>query len=281
MSNIIAILTDFGLEDIYIGVMKAVMLNIFPEAQIIDITHAISPQNVREGAFSLLNAYSYFPQGTTFCAVVDPGVGSTRVPIAVEAYGYNFIAPDNGLLSYLLGHIDNYSAVALENPKFRLQNVSRTFHGRDIFAPAAAYLARGDIALNELGRPHDKLFTFPQPEMTIEERRIIGEVIHIDHFGNVITSIGKLDWENEDNLLLRPFFGDSKAVISIKAESVTVSIHSFTIHGISHAYHEVNRGSILTQIDSNGYLEIGANQDNAATRIDAIIGDKVVLSLGK
>lgn len=280
MTNIVALLTDFGIDDIYVGVMKGVILNINPDAQIIDITHAIRPQSVREGAFALMNSFRYFPDGTTFCIVVDPGVGSTRKPIAVKTEKYQFIAPDNGVLSYTLSMIGgDYETVALENPAYQLKYVSQTFHGRDIFSPTAAYMARGDIEFADFGSSLDKLFNFPLPQLTYDTHRLIGEVMHIDHFGNIITSIGQLEWIHDDELKLDACWNKSIPSRVIRAQQSHVMIHSQTIHGISHAYHEVRRGEILAQIDSNGFVEIGANQENATARLDAVIGDTVTLEL--
>ncbi len=279
MANIVALLTDFGLDDTYVGVMKGVVLKIFPDARLIDISHSIRPQNVREGAFALMNSYSYFPEGTTFCVVIDPGVGSTRLPIAVKTDNYQFIAPDNGVLSYALSMIDNYQVVALENLDYQLPKVSNTFHGRDIFSPAAAYLARGDVPMTEFGQTLDKIFTFPTPQMSFSNNRLIGEVMHVDHFGNIITNIGRFSWKNERQLDLDPLWNNEISQMIIDAQQVNVTIHSNTLQGISRAYHEVHRGEILVQIDSNGFLEIGANQDDAAGRLDVVIGDKVVLKL--
>lgn len=280
MSDVIGILTDFGTQDIYVGVMKAVMLDIYPSAQLVDITHAIRPQNVREGAFALMNSYHYFPKGTTFCIVVDPGVGSTRLPIAVQTPEYNFIAPDNGVLSYTLQTMNtHYTAVAMENPKYQLTDVSYTFHGRDIFSPATAYIAKGDISLSDFGQTLDKVFTFPTPDLTYSNQRLIGEVMHIDHFGNVITSIGHLTWLDDENLQFSPVWKTDVPDLKVQAQSANITIHSHTTHGISHAYHEAQRGDILVQVDSNGFLEIGANQDHAADRLDVQVGDKVTLKL--
>src|SRR5688500_2938100 len=148
MSRLIALLTDFGTEDIYVGVMKGVMKSIAPDAEFIDITHAITPQSIQEGALALKNSYHYFPQGTIFLVIVDPGVGSTRRPIVVTAGGYTFVAPDNGVLSYMLVElitISDVQAFNLAHPSYRLQNISNTFHGRDVFAPAAAHLASGKV----------------------------------------------------------------------------------------------------------------------------------------
>ncbi len=280
MSNIVALLTDFGVRDIYVGVMKGVILDIFPSAQIVDITHDIRPQNVREGAFALMNSYHYFPKGTKFCVVVDPGVGSTRVPIAVQTDDYQFIAPDNGVLSYTLMKIGmDYEAVALENTDYQLSDVSYTFHGRDIFSPAVAYWASGKAPFSNFGEKLNKIFTFPAPQLSYSNQRLVGEVMHIDNFGNIITSIGTLDWVDDESLRLDGVWNRDLPTVEINAEKCEITIHSNVMHRISHAYHEVQRGDIMAQIDSNGFLEIGANQDNAAERLDIQVGDKVTLRL--
>jgi len=280
MSNIIALLTDFGLEDTYVGVMKAVMMNICPDARIVDITHAIQPQNVREAAFALMNSYRYFPTGTTFCVVVDPGVGSTRLPVAVKTADYQFIAPNNGVLSYALATVQSdYQAVILENPQYQQLPVSQTFHGRDIFSPAAAYIAHNRETLTAMGKQLTSIFTFPAPQLTYAKQRLVGEVMHIDHFGNIITSTGHFIWSNDDELELAAGWHRDIPPLRFHARDAHITIHSHTIHGISRAYHEVQPGSILAQIDSNGFLEIGANQDSAADRLDVQAGDKVMLKL--
>jgi hypothetical protein len=197
MQPTIALLTDFGISDIYVGVMKAVMRTICPTAQFIDITHSIQPQNVAQGAFALYNAYQFFPIGTIFLVVVDPGVGSQRRAIVAQYNGYKFVAPDNGVLSYVLND-SRQEIVELTNSAYRLKQTSATFHGRDIFAPAAAHLAAGK-ALLELGAPPDDMIRLPSPRMEIYGSRVTGEVLHIDHFGNIVTSIGTLTWENEKN----------------------------------------------------------------------------------
>src|SRR5437762_854766 len=147
---VIAMMTDFGLEDGDVGVMKGVIAGITPNVHIIDITHDVSPQNVASGAWILASAYRYFPQDTVFVCVVDPGVGSSRQAIAIHAGDWFFVGPDNGLFSYVLTEQSVHVAVVLSNPLYHLAQVSTTFHGRDIFAPAGAHLARG-IPMNELG----------------------------------------------------------------------------------------------------------------------------------
>ena len=280
MPNITALLTDFGQEDIYVGTMKAVILNICPAAQIIDITHAIQPQNVREAAFALLNSYHYFPTGTTFCVVVDPGVGSDRLAIAVKSQPYKFVGPDNGVLSYALAHLgEKYEAVELENPSFQAETISHTFHGRDVFAPAAAHLSQRPEVFASMGGELSSIVSFPAPELSYARQRLIGEVMHIDHFGNIATSIGALRWQSDKELQLSALWSREIPPLQFVASKAKVTIHSHTVHGVSQAYHEVTPGDILAQIDSNGFLEIGANQDDAVDRLDAQLGDKVMLRL--
>jgi S-adenosylmethionine hydrolase len=272
----IALLTDFGSQDIYVGVMKGVMLNICPEAHFIDITHAIPPQSVRGGAIALRNSYRYFPQGTVFLVIVDPGVGSARRPIAVKAGGYTFIAPDNGVLSYALSELGEFQAVELENPSYRLGKVSATFHGRDVFAPASAYLAKGDVSLAMLGRRVVELTELPLPTVQYHNGLITGEVTHIDRFGNIITSIGELRWMEETHLVMN---AEGLKTVGIQAESCVIKIGDETIYGVVRAYHEIERGGLLAQADSNGYLEIAVNQGDAARRLQVSIGDSVEVVL--
>ncbi|RMG86329.1 MAG: hypothetical protein D6712_07790, partial [Chloroflexi bacterium] len=238
MTPTIVLLTDFGVTDIYVGVMKGVMRAICPSATFIDLTHAVQPQNVREGAYHLFNSYRYFPEGTVFLVVVDPGVGSARRPIIVRANGYTFIAPDNGILAYTLQDLGGeYEAYELANPEYHMPDMSVTFHGRDIFAPGAAHAAAG-VPLAQFGPRLEQIKSLPTPQMVIQEHKISGEVMHIDHFGNVATSIGKLRWLAPERLRLEPCFGERKTPVPIAAPSAILRIHDVDILGISHAYHE-------------------------------------------
>lgn len=279
MSRTIALLTDFGIQDIYVGVMKGVMRDIYPEAHFIDITHQIPAQSVRAGAVALANSYSYFPEGTVFLVVVDPGVGSTRRPIAVTAGEYSFIAPDNGVLTYALRHYKDIQASALENSVYRLDRVSNTFHGRDVFAPAAAYLARGDVGLRDLGQmlDSDSLFRLPDPQIRMEAGYILGEITHIDHFGNIITSIGPLRWVDDERIILD--VTNQGTLMRVRPQNAIVQILGEELKGISSAYHMVPLGSLLAQIDSNGFLEIAVNHGSAAERLDATVGDQIKLHI--
>jgi len=189
---VIALMTDFGIGDGDVGVMKGVMAGITPDAHIIDITHNVMPQNVPSGAWILASSYRYFPKNTVYVCVVDPGVGSVRKAIAVHAGDWFFVGPDNGLFSYIMAEQPIHAATLLTNAKYHLPTVSSTFHGRDIFAPVGAYLARGltEIFL-ELGTPVDPatLQRLQDSGATRHGTTIDAHIIHIDNFGNLITSI--------------------------------------------------------------------------------------------
>ncbi len=275
MGKLIALLTDFGTKDIYVGVMKGVMKKIHPEAEFIDISHDVTRQSIHDGALMLRNAYSYFPVGTVFLVVIDPTVGSTRRPILVDTGDYRFIAPDNGILTPTLNEIDEWQAVELANPDYQLSDGSFTFHGRDIFSPGAAYAARGDVELSDFGDTITDLVTLPTPALTIGDGIIKGEITHIDHFGNVISNIGKLYWQNKDSLELRT---DSHSQL-IDAKKAYMTIGDTRINSIRTAYHEVNTGDLLLQVDSNGYLEIAINQGNAGEHLKVSIHDTITLLL--
>lgn len=276
---VIALLTDFGLEDTYVGVMKGVMLSICPTARLIDLTHAIAPQNVRQAAYTLLSAFAYMPPHTIFVAVVDPGVGSARKPIAIETSHGVFIGPDNGLFSYLLKHIEVRQIVALQNPQFMLSEVSATFHGRDVFSPAAAHIANG-VPLDQLGALLHKIEWLELPRFEITPQAIHGEVLAIDRFGNITTSIGRLHWGQDDLLRLIPLFGipsTTEEVPPIRPESCAVQIGTTRIEPLGLTYSAVPKGDMLALINSAGCLEVAINQGNAAQRLKTATGDPVTL----
>jgi S-adenosylmethionine hydrolase len=271
MGKLIALLTDFGTEDIYVGVMKAVMKTICPDADFIDISHAISAQNIHEGALALQNSFHYFPYGTIFLAVVDPAVGSSRHPIFVETERYCFVAPDNGLLSYALNGLA-YRAQKLDNLFYRLSKGSFTFHGRDVFAPAAAYALLGR---RDFGEALKEIVQLPQVYVKVNDGTIEGEIVHIDHFGNIISSIGPLRWEGEK---LELQYGSEK--YRFVAADVKVSLGETRLEGIQKAYYQVGQGELLAQIDSNGYLEIAINQGNAQSRLSVDLGTRIRINFG-
>ncbi len=279
MGKTIALLTDFGAADIYVGVMKAVMQRICRDARFIDITHTIQPQNVREAAFALLNSYRYFAEGAIFLVVVDPGVGSARRPIAVQSGEYFFVAPDNGVLTYALSELGGHiHAVELANDAYRLPDASMTFHGRDVFAPAAAHLA-ASVPIGEFGPECEHIKTLPEPELSIRDNRITAEVLHVDHFGNIVTSIGHLRWETPENLILTPRFGAVKTPIAVSVPNASITVHGESVATISRAYHQGADGCLLMLVGSNGHLEIALNQGNAAEQLGVSVGDRVTLDI--
>jgi S-adenosylmethionine hydrolase len=260
--SIITLTTDFGLADGYVGTMKGVILDIAPTATIVDISHEITPQDVRGAAYVLYAATPYFPQGTIHVVVVDPGVGSERRAVALRTPQATFVAPDNGVLSYVVAGERVEEIAHLTNPRYHLSPVSRTFHGRDIFAPAAAHLARG-VRLAELGEPLREIITFPLPRPQVRpDGAIVGQVIHVDRFGNLITSIMSKDLADHSPL--------RKSVVKIRGQS---------IRGIVNTYAEVTAGKLLALIGSEGHLEISVSGGSASQTLEAKAGDEVLLKV--
>jgi S-adenosylmethionine hydrolase len=265
-------MTDFGLGDGDVGVMKGVVLGITPEAQIVDITHDVAPQNVQSGAWILAASYRYFPKGTVFVCVVDPGVGSTRRPIAVRAGDWIFVGPDNGLFDRVLAEQTFHEAVTLANPAYRLSQVSSTFHGRDIFAPAGAHLA-GGVALAELGERLE-LADLVHIESSLAKRQgehIEAEVLHIDNFGNIITNIP---------LSLVPDLFSSRAVqLGFPALNQSVAERRRFFADVSESDGQEARPFIYG--DSSGYVGIAVRNGNAARALHVSYGEKIVGTIEK
>lgn len=282
---VIALLTDFGTADAYVGMMKGVIAGICPAAQCIDLTHAIAPQNVRQAAYLLSTAYAYFPPHTIFLVIVDPGVGTVRRPLAWQTDHGTYVAPDNGVLSYVLARVSVRQAVVLSEPRYQLAQPSHTFHGRDIFSPVAAHLAAG-VPIAALGPAIDSWQTLPPPRLEIAPPEIHGEVLHIDHFGNLITSIGAWRWLDGGTLQLEPAFGsaDSRLWGPIQAAACQITLGAHTLTGIHSTYAAVPPGALIALVGSSGQLEIGVNQGHAAQRLQAHPGDPLMLrcaALGK
>src|SRR5688572_3624379 len=191
---VIALLTDFGTRDHYAGTMKGVALGICPDVAFVDITHDIAPHDVLGGALELSASYKFFPAGTIFLVVVDPGVGSVRRPLAAEAGGYKFVAPDNGVLTLAFKDTPPKRVVELTERRYARPTVSRTFEGRDRFAPAAAWLAKG-IDLSGLGRSLSSWHTLAVPEPALTGGQILGEVLRVDRFGNLVTNVDRKMFE--------------------------------------------------------------------------------------
>ncbi len=279
----IALLTDFGLQDTYVGVMKGVMLDICPEARLIDLTHAIRPQDVRQAALALLDSYRYLPRRTVFLVVVDPGVGSTRRAIAVDAGPYWFVGPDNGVLSYALREIGEWEAFELTNDRYWLPDSSNTFHGRDIFAPVAAHIAYGSsvkpFSLGELGTPIDDPVLLPPPLLVTTAVQIVGEIIDIDHYGTLVTSIGRLAHEAGGRLSLAPRFDHEASLQRFDIRKIRIRAGGYSIRGIRRAFSDVESGQLVALVGSRGYLEIAVNRGNAAKRLGLSMGDQVELEV--
>lgn len=280
-SPIITLTTDFGTSDVYVGVMKGVILNINPDAQVVDITHAISPQNIHEAAFTINSAYRYFPKDTIHVIVVDPGVGSERQAIVCQIDSTFFVCPNNGVLSYLLQNIETEEtdipeAVTIENPTYLLPQVCNTFHGRDIFAPVTAHLSLG-VPLAEIGTPIRDLVRFPVPAIRISEDTLTGQIINVDSFGNLITNISEnalaafllSSGSNEDTV------GQlDKQTVSAKFEIIAGNTCLKKLNG---TYAESGAGEPLTIIGSFGLLEIAINLGNAEARLGIKNGDTVIV----
>jgi len=259
--SLITLTTDFGLADSYVGVMKGVMLGIDPTATIVDISHDITPQDVREAAYVIYTAYPYFPPDTIHVVVVDPGVGSRRRAIALRAAQACFVAPDNGVLSYVLAREGMSEAVGLTNPRYHRPTVSRTFHGRDIFAPVAAHLARG-VPLAELGGPLTEVVTFPLPQpRVLPDGDVAGHVLHIDRFGNLV-----LDVREGDGIL---------------GKGLVLEAAGCRIQGLGRTFSDVPAGELVAYIGSSGHLEIALREGNAARSLGMEIGDHILLREAK
>jgi S-adenosyl-L-methionine hydrolase (adenosine-forming) len=257
----IALLTDFGQRDGYIGVMKGVILGIAPGTPLIDLTHEVAPQDIATGAWVLHTAWRYFPESTIFLCVVDPGVGSARRAIALRAADRLFVGPDNGLFSYILAEAEVERAVALDNSYFHLPLPSATFHGRDIFAPCAAHLARG-VALEALGSPvaPDSLVTFTPPKPAWQDDTLAGHVLHIDHFGNLITDLGP-----------------EYAGAILTAPEATLNLGDHLIAERARAFAEGPADRPYFQRDSSGYLAIVLRNGSAAGYFGVAVGDQVLV----
>jgi S-adenosylmethionine hydrolase len=263
---IITLTTDFGSNDHFVGTMKGVILNIVPEAAIVDISHAVQAFDVLDGALTISQAYSYFPNGTVHLVVVDPGVGSARRPIIASSDGYHFVAPDNGVLSLVYAKEERIHVRAITSEHYFLQPVSNTFHARDVFAPVAAYLAK----LVDTQKFGDEIedyvrFSAPKPK-PVDANRIRGVVLKVDRFGNLITNITPQDAPS--------LFGSDPAGFKIV-------VGKSEITEMRSAYAEGAPGEVFGILGSMGFLEIAANRAAAAQLTGANKGTDVTLVLGE
>lgn len=256
---IITLTTDFGLQDAYVGAMKGVILSIAPGATIVDITHCIPPQAVAQAAFILAAAAPYFPTGTVHVVVVDPGVGGQRRPIAVQTAQAVFVAPDNGVLTPILQSGASggspMAVIHLTRREYWLPQVSHTFHGRDIFAPVAAYLARG-VPITSLGEPISDpvVLDLPQPRR-MPDGSLEGQVVYVDQFGNLVTNI-PAEWLD-------------------RAVQWRIEVAGHTVERLSATYSDVPSGHLLALIGSVGALELAVREGSAARALGVSIGEPV------
>jgi len=266
---IITLLTDFGLNNEYVGAMKGVILSVNPYATIVDINHQVDPYDMTGAAYQVKAYGSFFPPGTIHVVVVDPGVGGDRKIIAAEVDDSIFLTPDNGVLSLVMDEGDIKRIQYIENEKYYLKPVSHTFHGRDIFAPVAAHLSLGED-LGKMGRPADIhrvcTLTFEKAFFS-DEGQLIGSVVSIDRFGNLITNI-------ESSAIHHLLGFDAH-------EQMEVRIHHQRIRGLSSSFDQAAHKVPLAIIGSRGYLEISINCGSAKESFSAAKGDRVYISHAK
>lgn len=253
---VLTLTTDFGQKDGFVGAMKGVILSICPDAALVDISHEIRPQAVLQAAYVLSSAVAYYPPGAVHLVVVDPGVGSERRPIAVQTARAAYVAPDNGVLSLALAQDPARRAVSLTDPEYRLSSVSATFHGRDIFAPAAAHLACG-VPLEEMGEalPISALIELPIPVPEPHPGGWRCAVLHVDRFGNLITNF-------------RP---------QSQKRGLRVSAGTRRIERLSRTFSDVAPGELVAYEGSGGYLEIAVREASAARALCLDVGDTILI----
>lgn len=251
----VALLSDFGTRDHYAGTMKGVVLGICPDATLVDITHEVPPHDVLAGALELGAAFKYFPSGTIFLVVVDPGVGSARRGIAADIGEFKFVAPDNGVLTAVLDEHPARKVVELSERRYARPTVSRTFEGRDRFAPAAGWLAKG-IELTALGRPAGPIHRIEIPKAAFEGEaesegasRIAGEVLRVDRFGNLVTNI------------------DRKTFSRLGGGTLEIRIGPHQVAKVVSTYADIAEGEICALFGSTDHLEVAANGASAAERL--------------
>ena len=267
MSAVLTLTTDFGVDDAYVASMKGVILGINPEARLVDICHTISPQNVAEAAFVLGDAVPHFPPRTVHLVVVDPGVGTQRRAVVLRTLEADFVAPDNGVLSYVMDDSvpedsdgrrrlgGNSQAYGITNQEYARHPVSPTFHGRDIFAPAAAHLTLG-VTPDRLGERVDSLASVPLPRpLRAADGTVTGHILHIDRFGNLITNLTATD---------------------LPAGPPTIEVGGHVISGLSRTYAEAD--GLLALIGSSDRLEISLRDGSARSHLGAAVGDEIRIS---
>jgi S-adenosylmethionine hydrolase len=260
---IITLLTDFGTKDHYVASMKGVILNINPQCLLIDITHHVNPHDIEEGAFLLANAYSYFPKGTIHLSVVDPGVGGIRKPVLLVTQNYFFVGPDNGLFTLIAQRERVKQIVVPTKQKYFLPKISKTFHGRDLFAPVAAHLSLG-IRPGAFGYKINAMKRLMFQKPIIKEGELIGEILHIDTFGNLVSNIDE-----------ETFFR------FIRNRPFVVNAGRKAIHGLKNGYWEGNQGELMALLGSGGFLEVSVREGNAQKALKVKRGDPIQIVISE
>jgi len=258
--GVIALLTDFGTDDPFVGVMKAVIWGRCPGASIVDLTHAVMPQNVAEGAFWLERSFRWFAKGSIFVAVVDPGVGTERRALAIEAHDRVFVGPDNGLLAAAVSSDPRRRVHEIDIVKMGLPAPSRTFHGRDVFAPVAAELASRRVRPSDVGPDQRDFAASPVPPLDVGLAEVSGTVLAVDRFGNLITNV------------------TVESIAAFERPQVRIAEHEFPIR---ETYADVAPGDCLALVNAFGTVEIARREGSAASFLDLGRGASVVVSRGK
>lgn len=259
----VTLLTDFGTKDHYVASMKGVILSINPQCNLIDISHQVNPHDIQEGAFLLANASSFFPKGTVHLSVVDPGVGGPRKPILLATSNYFFVGPDNGLFTFAVRREKVEQCVVLTNQKYFLPCISSTFHGRDIFAPVAAHLSLG-VKPESFGYQIDSWKELRFRGAKAKGRKLMGEILYIDTFGNLISNIDEQQFSHFTKG--SPFF---------------IRIGKRTIPGLKKGYWAGKRGEVMALWGGGGFLEISVREGSAQRNLKAKDGDKIEVQLSR
>lgn len=261
--SVVTLLTDFGERDYFVASMKGVILNINPQARIVDLSHQVRPQQVDEAAYLLKSCYRYFPEGTVHVVVVDPGVGSARRPLLVTSSRYYFVAPDNGVLTDVLQEEVSVEVREIENKQYRLDAEGATFDGRDLFAPAAAWLTRGQPP-GSYGRLIRDYVRLPSQEPAWEGQALVGRIIYVDHFGNLISNVTPLHLKEVQGKLRR--------------SRVTIRVGGTVIEGLTSHYAEGSSDAPQALINSNGQLEVFVKEGSAAEWLKLGRGERIEVS---
>ncbi len=271
----IVLVTDFGLEDPYVGIMKGVIHSICPGSQVLDLHHTVSQGDIQRGAITLHQSHQYFPVNTVFVVVIDPGVGTQRDIIIVKEDGRYFVGPDNGVFSYILS--DKSICWKADNPDYYLTNISQTFHGRDIFAPIGAHLMNG-VNPGEIAKPIDKIQKIPCPYLVINSPdEIQGEVLYSDRFGNLITSIGKFQPSGQSTWKFNPWLHKEINSDTLDLSDWQVILTAGKRLKFSKTFGEIPVDECGFIVGSTGLLEIAANNISAQNMLGISSGDQIVL----